>query len=250
MWARATEDLGTSFGGHPLKFAIGALATFRTLATLGALSILGSRSYAGSDGPGMQVYLGGGFSTYKSKVVEMNDTSTAIGYGLKIRAGNDGDLGVHWDEFTNKTKFALNSSETKISFQDTSILFNIGSFFLGPVFSKVTLDVHNQGTDTLSGLGSGYGVNTGFAFDLGKASSVYFEGKMITTSVLKAEDSVKASMGSRTDFKVGGIIPITKKLISLDIAWRMQSWPLTISGQTGKETLYTTWLGFIFNLNI
>ncbi|MEI8025106.1 MAG: hypothetical protein WCI18_02045 [Pseudomonadota bacterium] len=217
---------------------------------IAALSLLSTLSNAGTDGADMQVYSGGGFSTYKSKVVAMNDTSTAIGYGLKIRAGTDGDLGVHWDEFTNKTKFALNSSETKISFQDTSILFNVGSFFLGPVFSKVTIDVNNQGTTTLSGLGSGYGVNTGFSIDTGKASTVYFEGKMITTSILKAEDSVKASMGSRTDFKIGGIIPITKKLLSLDLAWRMQSWPVTISGQTGKESLYTTWLGLLFNLNI
>lgn len=225
-------------GDYQLRSAIIALSLFSTL------------SYAGTTGAGMQVYSGGGFSTYKSKVVAMNDTSTAIGYGLKIRAGTDGDLGVHWDEFTNKTKFALNSSETKISFQDTSILFNVGSFFLGPVFSKVTIDVNNQGTTTLSGLGSGYGANTGFSFDIGKGSTVYFEGKMITTSILKAEDSVKASMGSRTDFKIGGIIPITKKLLSLDLAWRMQSWPVTISGQTGKEVLYTTWLGLLFNLNI
>jgi hypothetical protein len=215
-----------------------------------ALAILSRLAFAGSEGPSMQVYGGGGFSTYKSKVVSMNDTSTAVGYGVKIKAGSDGDLGVHWEEFTNKTKFALNSSETKISFQDTSILFNIGSFFLGPVFSKVVIDVNNQGTSTLSGLGSGYGVNTGFSFLMGRGSSVYFEGKMITTSVLKAEDSVKASMGSRSDFKVGGIIPITKRLVSLDIAWRMQSWPVTISGETGKETLYTTWMGLLFNLNI
>ena len=110
--------------------------------------------------------------------------------------------------------------------------------------------MNNQGTSTLSGLGSGYGINTGFSFLMGRGSSVYFEGKMITTSVLKAEDSVKASMGSRSDFKVGGIIPITKRLVSLDVAWRMQSWPVTISGETGKETLYTTWLGLLFNLNI
>lgn len=215
-----------------------------------AVIALSRFAYAGPEGPSMQVYGGGGFSTYKSKVVSMNDTSTAVGYGLKIKAGSDGDLGVHWEEFTNKTKFTLNSSETKISFQDTSILFNIGSFFLGPIFSKVVMDVNNQGTSTLSGLGTGYGINTGLSFSMGRGSSMYFEGKMVTTSVLKAEDSVKASIGSRTDFKIGGIIPITKRLLSLDIAWRMQSWPLTISGETGKETLYTTWLGILFNLNI
>ena len=62
-----------------------------------ALAILSRLAFAGSEGPSMQVYGGGGFSTYKSKVVSMNDTSTAVGYGVKIKAGSDGDLGVHWE---------------------------------------------------------------------------------------------------------------------------------------------------------
>lgn len=218
---------------------------------VGLLIILLCRpAFANSDGPALRVHAGGGFSTYKSKVVNMNDTSTAIGYGFDMKAGNEGDLGVHWEQFTSKTKFLINSSESKMDFQDTSILLNLGSFYIGPVFSKVTIDIVNQGVNTLSALGSGYGGNAGFSIEVGKVAELYLDGKMVITSVLKAEDGVQSKLGSRTDFKLGGMLPITKKLLSLDIAWRMQSWPVTLAGVSNKETLYTTWLGLVFNLNI
>lgn len=218
---------------------------------IGLIIILLCRpAFARTDGPALRVHAGGGFSTHKSKVVNMNDTSTAIGYGFDIKAGNDGDLGVNWEQFTSKTKFVINDSESKIDFQDTSILLNMGSFYVGPVFSKVTLDITIQGVESLSALGSGYGGHAGFSFDVGKVAELYFDGKMVLTSVLKAEDGVESKLGSRTDFKLGGKMPITKRFLSLDIAWRMQSWPVTLGGVANKETLYTTWLGLVFNFNI
>lgn len=215
------------------------------------ISILASSNLVyGADGAAMQILTGGGFSTYKSEAVTMNDTSTAIGYGFVIRAGNNGDIGVNWEQFTNKTKFEINTSESKIDFQDTAVLFNLGSFYIGPVFSKVAMDIDAGGTAILSGIGSGYGFDTGFSFETGKSSEVYFDVRYITTSTFKAEDGVTASVGSRLDYRIGGVIPITKRFMSLDFAWRSQSWSVTIDGTEHKETLYTTWIGTRFNLNI
>jgi len=205
--------------------------------------------YAG-DGAAMQILAGGGFSTYKSKAVDMNDTSTAIGYGFLLRAGNNGDIGVNWEQFTNTTTFEINTSESKIDFQDTGVLFNVGSFYIGPVFSKVAADISSGGTVILSGLGSGYGIDTGLSFETGKSSEIYFDVRYVTTSTFKVEDSVSASMGARLDYRIGGVIPITKRFMALDFAWRAQSWTVTIDGTPHKETLYTTWIGTRFNLNL
>ena len=78
-----------------------------------------------------------GLMTYNSKLVNSNDTGTALRYGVGSSAGSEGQLRFLLMMDTQTTSFALNDSIVAMSWQDTSIRYQWGFVYLGAVFSRL-----------------------------------------------------------------------------------------------------------------
>ena len=127
--------------------------------------------------------------------------------------------------------------------------YNLGSFYVGAMISGTDVKVNNTGTDIFDGLGTGYGGAFGMEFSFAKVGKFLFELRSVSTSTFKHDSSSKVELGARTDINLMGKIPLTRRMVSLDIGFKSSSYSLSVGGTSTEETVYTTWGGLSFNFN-
>lgn len=220
------------------------------------------------DTPTFFVQANGGYSIYKSEMVQSNDTSTTVGYGFGVYAGSDRELGFLLNREQSTFAFALNSSTIDLNWQDMILRWRIGPVYLGAIVSSssawiVTAPLDTDGDDVLDPAGdavdylnitsTGVGGNAGTQFPINKRSTVYMDVVFVTTQAVQEapiEDATGAltkkdtlSLGSRMDLDLGATLKVTKSVLDVRGGFKYRTYEVNVDGQAFKEGLNTTYVG-------
>lgn len=210
----------------------------------------------GQDVPTFAFNLGGGLTTYKSEVVQSNDTSFSFGYGLGVYGGRTNNFGMYFSNELNTTDFVYADSEQKskiiTSFQDTLIRYRWGPLYFGPAFTQMLMTTTRQDAEYLDFLATGIGFHTGLRIEFKRESIVFLEVLSANSSTTKEaiQDplAVPVSVGTRTDIHMGGIIKLTRSLLDMQIGYKQRIYGVTVGGESFSETVTFTWIGLGFSL--
>ena len=186
-------------------------------------------------------------ATYKSELVASNDTGTGFSYSLGGYAGKDGNFGFFLKVDSASTTFELNNSSNTVSWQDTVFRYRWSYFYLGPVFSTMTYQVTNQGTETINAVASGTGGNLGVLIPLGRGGSFFIDLYSVTMSNTVNSLTTETSIGARTDYDLGATVDVTSELVDLVFGYKQQQYAVT-TDTSYAEVCLATYIGFKFSL--
>ncbi len=223
------------------------------LAVFIGMASMGSRSASGQDMkyiPTLHFSADGGTSTYKSELVESNDTATSIRYGMGLYAGADKLLGFGLRMDSQTTPFALNESQIVSSWQETFLTYRWGYMHAGAIISLVNMSATQGETDLFDLTGNGYGATFGAFYPFSKDGSVRTEINFVQINTIKETNQVDVSIGQRLDVDVGANFHLVKKRwLDLLVGYRMRTLSITLT-ETFAEQITSTYLGlstvFIF----
>lgn len=220
--------------------------------------------------PTFFVNASGGYSVYKSEMVQSNDTSTTTSYGLGIWAGSQRNVGMMIKKETSAFAFALNDSKLALDWLDTHIRYRFGPVYLGVVLATSTwlvsappdadgdgtLDANTDPEDFLDVATSGYGLNAGTVIPIGKSSNAYIDVTYAASSTVREKPITPTTganagtpvektitMGPRMELDLGGSIALTKNVIDGLVGFKYRTYSLTVDGTAYKEQLNTTYVG-------
>lgn len=205
--------------------------------------------------PSLYLSTGIGLATYKSEAVESNDTNFTIGYSLGIRGGTENELSMSVSSESSSTNFKYAGSQAKskiaTTFQDTALSYHWGYIYFGLVFSHSEMTATNQDASYLDNIALATGFNGGTIIPVGKGSHIFID--FTQTSASATKDIVQGStnavkLGSRSDIFIGGIIKLTRSLLSTRIGYKQRTFAVSVSGKTFQEQQTMTWIGLDFNV--
>lgn len=182
------------------------------------------------------------FTTSKSKLVDSNDTGTALRYGLGGYAGSNSNLAflLHFDQ--DATNFQLNSSKVNMSWQDTRVRYHMGYFYLGALFTRLEMTANKEGTEIVDAAGSGMGITAGALAKVGRGGSVYLDLMTATLPNMKNAIDQDIAIKQRMDIDIGGTIDLTSKLLDMTFGYKIRN--VTVATDASyQEALYTTYVG-------
>lgn len=185
-----------------------------------------------------------GLGTYKSLLVESNDTMGIVTYGLGTNAGQNKNLGIEYRVESQSVSFALSQSTFTSVWTSNIFKYRLWAFELGPVIGSVKMKATRAGTEIFDLVGSGYGGYFGMNLPVGKNSSLYFNGMSVSTGEALDKQQRVITVGSRLDLELGTRIAITRKSIDFVTGYRRRSNSITEGGASYNELQTSTFLGF------
>lgn len=192
--------------------------------------------------PSFSFDLNYGLTTMKSKLVESNDTGSALGYSLGGFAGSGKNIEFNLGFEKDTAAFGLNDSKIAYDWQDTKIRYHYGYFYAGVVFSRLNLMVASAGTETIDAAGSGYGGSLGFYTAVGRGGSLRIDVTSVNIAAMKNSLATEVSVPSRLDIDIGAAIDIWGKWLDFTFGYRMRT--LTVKTDSSfAESESSTYLG-------
>ncbi len=181
-------------------------------------------------------------STSKSKLVNSNDTGTALRYGAGMFAGNNKNLELLLMRESDTTTFALNDSSMQMAWQDTTFRYHLGFFYLAGIFTQVESKIKSQGVELVDAAGSGMGGGLGAIFAVGRGGSFHVDLSGVTVSSMKDALPQEIAIPSRIYVDVGGSLDLSAKLFDLTFGYRMRLLSIK-TDTTYADTAYQTYVG-------
>jgi hypothetical protein len=245
---------------------------FTRLAAVALLVTLAKPAFADVDQqtPTFYVMATGGYSIYKSEMVESNDTSFTTSYGLGVWAGNQRNVGMALRRESSAFTFALNESTLALDWQDTLVRYRFGPVYFGVALTSSTwlvdappdadqdgkLDQDATPEPYLDMASNGYGFNTGAMIPFGRRNFAYVDVTYAASGVVREtpiapETGENAgvptekdiALGPRMDLDLGGSIGLTKNVLDVLVGFKYRTYGLTVDGTEYKEQLNTTYVG-------
>ncbi len=213
--------------------------------TIAAILALSAGQVCASDAdsaPTLSFKVDYGPSTYKSELVDSNDTSYTMRYSVGIFAGETKSVVFAIKSDSNTTAFALNDSENITAWQETHILYRWTYFYVGAVISTLTMTSNKEGADLFELAGNGYGGALGTTIEFGRGGMFYLDVASVSISNVSEINQQDVSFGARTDIDIGCSFSITRRLLDLSFGYRTRTLPVTL-GESAAESLSTTYLG-------
>lgn len=190
-----------------------------------------------------------GFTTYKSELVQSNDTGTGLTYGIGGWAGQQHEVGFRTRIDSTSTTFALNTSKSTVTWQDSIINYRLGYFYLGVVFAQLDTTVNNQGTDEVDAGATGMGYNTGLLIPITRVGYFYTDVLGVTPAKARNDNSLTGtfSAGARMDIDMGTSFNLTKNAVDMMVGYKRRTMAMAATN-SGTETYYCTYIGFRFGI--
>lgn len=191
------------------------------------------------------IYLGGdyGLSTYKSKLVESNDTGSITSYSIGANIGTDKSAAFVLRSDQSSIAFALNESKIESSWRDTIIRYRWGYVYFGAIIGQTTWDVKRTAEDLFAGTGSGYGGNFGLLLPLGNRNLFTIDIASVTASSFVEKNEKDVKMGARTDISMWSNIGLTRDAIDLLVGYKQRSHSVSYDGTSYAEVHTATFFG-------
>lgn len=210
------------------------------------------------DSPSVFLELGIGLTTYKSLVVESNDTANSQGYRLGINGGQEKNLSMFVNNESTSTNFIYAGSEEKsqidTTFFDTVLRYYWGPFYFGAIFSQSSIVTLKQDVELTNATGSGMGGNLGLEFYINRNTLLFIDLLSVNTGdvidSIQELETTTVSIGSRTEFFLGGSIRVLKDHFTLIIGYKYRSFSLTVGSDSYNELQTATWIGLGMNRSL
>jgi hypothetical protein len=186
-----------------------------------------------------------GLGTYKSELMDTNDTNGVVTYALGLYASQEKRLGVEYKVETATTTFALNSSSLLTKWTSTAIRYRFWLIELGPVLGSVAATGVREGESIFNAVGSGYGGYFSFTLPVGKKSTLELKAMQVSTAETVDKTLAEVTFGPRTDLEISSRIAVSKKWFDATIGYRKRTNTITESGQTYNEGQTSTFLGLL-----
>lgn len=191
----------------------------------------------------LAIEVGGGFTTYKSKIVESNDTSTTTGYRLLIHGGSTNSVAAIYENNTVATAFELNASAVTINYQDFQFRRYWGPAFIGPIFSTTSALINKEGTDLTDAMSSGIGGIFGVETLFSRSYLAYLNYRTINGTIGKDQLQTTFLVSNRTDLRIGAQLRQKGSWWYTDLGIRYTNFTVTIDGTSFAEFNLTSWVG-------
>lgn len=185
-----------------------------------------------------------GLGTYKSLLVNSNDTMGVVTYGFGANAGADRNLGFEYRVETQTTSFIVNQSSIATIWTSTIFKYRLWAFELGPVIGNAQVKANREGTEIMDAVGSGYGGYFGILMPLGRNSMLYLNAMSVATADPIDRKERTIGIGSRLDVELGGKIGITRKALDFTLGYRRRANTLSEGGTGYNELQTATFVGF------
>jgi predicted porin len=189
-----------------------------------------------------------GPTTYKSELVQSNDTSLSMRYSLAIFAGETRSIVFMLKNDSNATTFALNESTVEATWQETQLKYRWNSLYFGVVLATLNMTASAAGTSLFELTGTGFGANVGGSFAIGRSGAFYFDVSAATISQIAEINQTDISFGSRTDIDLGTSYALSKRMFDAVFGYRQRTLPVTL-GTSANEVLTTTYFGISASLD-
>ncbi len=192
------------------------------------------------------VYMFGdyGLGTYKSQLVDSNDTMGVVTYGFGANAGGERNLGVEYRQEKQSITFAVNKSSLTSDWTSTIFKYRLWMVELGAVIGGVKMKVEREGTEILDIVGDGYGGYFGLLIPMSRGNLAYLNAMSVATASPVDKKERVIAMGSRLDIEVGGHFAISRKYLNFDVGYRRRANSITEGGAAYSELQTSTFLGF------
>lgn len=185
-----------------------------------------------------------GLGTYKSRLVESNDTMGVMTYGFGANAGTQRDLGFEYRQEKQIISFAVNQSSLTSNWSSTIFKYRMWMFELGAVLGDVSMKVEREGDEIMDIVGDGYGGYFGLLIPMSRSNLAYLNVMSVATAAPVDKKQRVITMGSRLDLELGGRFAVTRKYLNFDIGYRRRTISITESDISYNELQTSTFLGF------
>ena len=187
-----------------------------------------------------------GLTTYKSKLVESNDTGGMVNYSIGANVGAQKTFGLVIRTDTSSIAFELNESKIESTWRDTVLRWRWGYAYLGGVLGQTSFKAETAGTVAVEGTGSGYGANFGVYLPVGRSNAMQLDVTSVTIGEFSDAEQRSVTFGARTDINISGQIEIVRRAIHSVLGYRYRTHALK-AGDVSAEELHTaTWVGLAF----
>jgi len=198
--------------------------------------------------PTVFIHTDAGLNTYKSELVESNDTAIASRFQLGVYAGEEKVVGFVVRMEMLNVDFELNDSTLTLVSQDTFARYRWHFLYLGIAISNVAVGATSQGEDLADVSASGYGVNMGAMYPFQRTSLLSLDVTLISPAdVQNLLGDEPVSMGLRTEIDLNARFNLTQNLIKLLVGYRMRQFSVTTTN-TFAESDASTYFGLGFDM--
>jgi hypothetical protein len=229
---------------------------------------------------GFNVHASGGLSTYKSKMLQSNDTGTTINYGLALHAGEERGMSMGLEREQSTFPFSLNNASLALETQDVDVIYRWGPVYAGMMFTQAgwyakapadangdkLLDQNSTAEEYLDILAPGYGARTGLRVAFSKRGAAYIDVRYATASKVQQATPKDAStggivgtspalgrtvaVGPRMSVDFGASLPITRDLLSFIAGYRYRTYGLTVESESFAELHTSTYIGMTVDFSL
>jgi len=185
-----------------------------------------------------------GLGTYKSLLVESNDTMGVVTYGFGLSAGQERNLGFEYRQEKQTINFQVNKSSLVSNWTSTIFKYRYWWLELGAVIGGLKMKVEREGDEILDIVGDGYGGYFGMLIPMTRGNVAYLNAMSVATASPVDKKERTIAVGSRLDLEVGGRFPISRNLLDCNIGYRRRTNSITEGGTAYTELQTATFLGF------
>lgn len=217
----------------------------------------------------------GGLTTYKSQMLQSNDTGLTIGYGIEVSTGGESGMAMGLERETSSIAFALNGSTLALQVQDVDFTYRWGALYLGLLFGSSSwnakappdgnadklLDQNETAQEYLDIMTTGYGIKTGLLVPIGRRSTLSMDLRYAMTSTVQQTIPEETStggitgtspalgrvvtLGPRMAIDLGASFPLTRDVLSLMTGYRYRTYSVTVESTSFSELHTSTYLGLV-----
>jgi hypothetical protein len=235
-----------------LKEALSMKRLSRTAASVAILSFAGHCRAASpleindfaDRTPTSYMFFDYGLATYKSKLVDSNDTAGAVTYGFGLNAGENRNFGVEYRVETATVAFETNQSSLTSNWTSTIFKYRLWAFELGPVIGSVKMSSKRENAEIFDIVGGGYGGYFGILMPIGSKNIAYMNAMSVATASPVDTQARTITMGSRMDLELGTKIKVTRKAVDFVVGYRRRTLSITEGGSPFSELQTATFFGF------
>jgi len=246
----------------------------RTLPAL-LFAMLARPALATDSEPGRPTFfldISGGYSIFKSELVQSNDTGITARYAFGVNGGADHQVGMLFARESSTIAFKNTASSVALSWQDVDLRYRLGPLYFGLVVSSSTWTVKSPARvagkidETLTSeeyidlTASGYGGNVGLQLPVGKRNLLYADLTYVTIGAVQqkaagANGSAAAlaaaervtTIGPRMELDLGAAIALTRNLVDATVGFKYRTYSVSVDSAASKELLNTTYAGLRLN---
>ena len=160
-----------------------------------------------------------GLGTYKSLLVDSNDTMGVMTYGFGANAGQERNLGFEYRQEKQSINFAVNDSSLTSDWTSTIFKYRMWMVELGVVLGGVKMKSEREGTEILDIVGDGYGGYFGMLIPMSRDNLAYINVMSVATAAPVDKKERTIVLGSRLDIEVGGRFALARKYLNFDVGY-------------------------------